>query len=585
MKSSWLLSGLAGMVGVLLLSSPAEAGRLQSWQLNRSTDSPTLRFTTDDDVQPRVQLLANPSRLVIDLPETRLDRPAVTQSEIGAIQSLRIAQFDGQTTRIVIQFAPGYTIDPQQVRVRGASPTQWTVEMPQPVQIANASGEQGEQENQGNFRAASQLEELRVTPDGFFLRTGGETPQIRQRWEDDRRRLILQLPNTALSQSFSQRQIEIDRYGVEQIQVDQAAGDSPNVTVTLLLSQDDTDWRISPGSGGVALIPTHSITAAQRPDSSRSLTRSAPDQPATIQGIDFADSGRQLVIRADRSLTNLESGWNRTTAEYQIVIPNARLADNTAQPRLEQNSPVLRFRAEQRDPTTVVIQFLPAAGIVIGELRSVQQTVALSLQGRRIPAGSTPSSPRTPAPLPNVSDSRITITIDPGHGGRDPGAVGIGGIRETDIVLDISLQVAELLQRQGVEVLMTRTDEREIDLQPRVSLANRARADLFVSIHANSISLSRPDVNGAETYYYSDSGRVLAQAIQNSIIEATGMRSRGVKSARFYVLRNTQMPAALVEVGFVTGAEDARLLADRNFRSTMAQAIVRGILQYVQQSF
>lgn len=414
------------------------------------------------------------------------------------------------------------------------------------------------------------------------MRTGGETPEIEQRWEDDRRRLVLQLPNTALASSFSQREIEIDRYGVDQIQVEQNEG-SPDVTVTLILNQDDTDWRISPGSGGVALIPTHSITAAQRPESSRSLTRPAPNQPATIQGFDLADSGRQLVIRADRSLTNAEGGWNRATAEYQIIIPNARLAENAVQPRLDQNSPFLRFRAEQRDPTTVVIQFLPAAGIVIGDLRSVQQTVALSFQGRRIPSGSTPSAARPPAPLPDVSNSRITIAIDPGHGGRDPGAVGIGSMHEADIVLDISQQVADLLRRQGVEVLMTRTDDREIDLPPRVSLANRARADVFVSIHANAISMSRPEVNGAETYYFSDSGRVLAQAIQNSIIQATGMRNRGVKSARFYVLRNTQMPAALVEVGFVTGAEDARRLADPNFRTVMAQAIVRGILQYVQQ--
>lgn len=582
MKFPWLFSGLAGMVGVLLLSSPAEAGRLQSWQLERSAENPTLRFTTDDDVQPRAQLLANPTRLVIDLPGTRLDRPAITEAGTGTIQSLRIAQFDAQTTRIVIEFAPGYTIDPQQVRVRGASPTQWAVQMPQPVRAAaeQESGEAGEQGNGG--AAATRLEELRVTPDGFFLRTGGETPEIEQRWEDDRRRLVLQLPNTALASSFSQREIEIDRYGVDQIQVEQNEG-SPDVTVTLILNQDDTDWRISPGSGGVALIPTHSITAAQRPESSRSLTRPAPNQPATIQGFDLADSGRQLVIRADRSLTNAEGGWNRATAEYQIIIPNARLAENAVQPRLDQNSPFLRFRAEQRDPTTVVIQFLPAAGIVIGDLRSVQQTVALSFQGRRIPSGSTPSAARPPAPLPDVSNSRITIAIDPGHGGRDPGAVGIGSMHEADIVLDISQQVADLLRRQGVEVLMTRTDDREIDLPPRVSLANRARADVFVSIHANAISMSRPEVNGAETYYFSDSGRVLAQAIQNSIIQATGMRNRGVKSARFYVLRNTQMPAALVEVGFVTGAEDARRLADPNFRTVMAQAIVRGILQYVQQ--
>ncbi len=398
---------------------------------------------------------------------------------------------------------------------------------------------------------------------------------------------MLQLPNTALASSFNQRQIEVDRYGVEQIQVDQAAGDSPDVTITLILNQDDTDWRVSPGSGGVALIPTHSVTADQRAESSRSLTRNRPaaNQPATIQAIELADRNRQLVIRADRSLSDLQSGWNRSTGEYQIVIPNARLANNAPQPRPDRNSPLLRFRATQQDATTVVLQFLPAGGIVLGDLRSADQTIALSLQGRRIPTGNIPSGNTSNEPLPDVSNSRITITIDAGHGGRDPGAVGIGGIRETDIVLDISRQVEQLLQQQGIEVLMTRTDDREIDLPPRVSLANRTRSDLFVSIHANALTMSRPDVNGAETYYFSDRGRVLAQAIQSNMIAATGMRDRGVKFARFYVLRNTQMPAALVEVGFVTGAEDARRLADPSFRRVMAQAIARGILQYVQQNF
>jgi N-acetylmuramoyl-L-alanine amidase len=117
-----------------------------------------------------------------------------------------------------------------------------------------------------------------------------------------------------------------------------------------------------------------------------------------------------------------------------------------------------------------------------------------------------------------------------------------------------------------------------------VQLANRLNANLFVSIHANAISMSRPDVNGVETYYYS-SGRALAQTIQNSILQATGAPNRGVRRARFYVLRHTAMPAVLVEVGFVTGRDDAPRLADASYRELMAQAIARGILQYVRQNY
>ena len=93
--------------------------------------------------------------------------------------------------------------------------------------------------------------------------------------------------------------------------------------------------------------------------------------------------------------------------------------------------------------------------------------------------------------------------IDPGHGGNDPGAVGIDSIHEADIVLPIAQQVAAALEQQGVQAILTRNDDREVELEPRVQLAERAHATLFVSIHANSISLDRPDVNGFETYYYS----------------------------------------------------------------------------------
>jgi N-acetylmuramoyl-L-alanine amidase len=170
--------------------------------------------------------------------------------------------------------------------------------------------------------------------------------------------------------------------------------------------------------------------------------------------------------------------------------------------------------------------------------------------------------------------------IDPGHGGPDPGAIGVGGLQEKGVVLDISQKVATILEQQGVQVVMTRSDDRDLDLEPRVQLAQRVNATAFVSIHANAISLSRPDVNGLETYYY-QSGLDLARSIHQSVLEGTGVPDRGVRSSRFYVLRRTSMPSVLVEVGFVTGRSDAARLADPNFRNQMAGAIARGILRYL----
>ncbi|MGK7890303.1 MAG: DUF3747 domain-containing protein [Leptolyngbyaceae cyanobacterium] len=189
-----------------------------------------------------------------------------------------------------------------------------------------------------------------------------------------------------------------------------------------------------------------------------------------------------------------------------------------------------------------------------------------------------PTAPTRPA---NPINRRV-IVLDPGHGGRDPGAVGRNNLYEKTVVNDITRKVADLLEAQGMQVVLTRQGDSTLDLEPRVQVAERNDADLFVSIHANAISMSRPEVNGAETYFYrSSAGRQLASHIQRNLV-ATGMRDRGVREARFYVIRRTSMPAALVEVGFVTGAQDAPRLASASFRTELAEAIAGGILSYVR---
>ena len=198
-----------------------------------------------------------------------------------------------------------------------------------------------------------------------------------------------------------------------------------------------------------------------------------------------------------------------------------------------------------------------------------------------VPTGSLPTARNLPA----VPRGRFRVVIDPGHGGPDPGAVGIGGLRETDVVLDVALQVAQLLQNQGVQVILTRTSEVDVDLPPRVALANRSGADLFVSLHANALSLDRPDVNGIETFYF-QGGRSyeLALSIQQQLMAVSpGTPDRGARPGRFFVIRRTVMPSVLTELGFVTGELDAPRLADARFRQSLAAAVAKGILNYLGQ--
>tara|TARA_Y100001968_G_scaffold319415_1_gene350936 strand:- start:815 stop:1900 length:1086 start_codon:yes stop_codon:yes gene_type:complete len=188
--------------------------------------------------------------------------------------------------------------------------------------------------------------------------------------------------------------------------------------------------------------------------------------------------------------------------------------------------------------------------------------------------------------LPNVPYGKYKVVIDPGHGGTDPGAVGINGLRETDIVLEVSKSVSGFLTNKGVKTILTRNYERTLDLQPRVNKANNSKADAFVSIHANATRGKRKDVNGLETYYYSGyKGYSLAKNIQKEILIVSPQSpDRGVRRSRFYVIRKTSMPAALVEIGFVTGMYDADLLRQKSYRNKMSFAIARGILNYLKVS-
>lgn len=136
-----LLPGvISTVIGILLASPAAYADTLKSWQLDARQQS--LEFTTDQSVQPAVQLVSNPSRLVIDLPGIRLKRPKVNQPYSGAIARVRIAQFNPYTTRMVIELAPGYQVDPQQVKVQSQSRTRWVVQLPNPQRGSSQIGSQ-----------------------------------------------------------------------------------------------------------------------------------------------------------------------------------------------------------------------------------------------------------------------------------------------------------------------------------------------------------------------------------------------------------------------------------------------------------
>lgn len=175
---------------------------------------------------------------------------------------------------------------------------------------------------------------------------------------------------------------------------------------------------------------------------------------------------------------------------------------------------------------------------------------------------------------------RIVIVIDAGHGGSDPGATG-NGLREKDITLAVALLVTAKLKGYDVIVYNTRTTDRFLSLSERARFSNSKNADIFVSIHVNSATIVT--ANGVETFSFNratnNNGKNLAQAIQDELVKISLFKSnRGIKTANFAVLRETNAPASLVELGFIKNTHDAKLL--KNNLDELAEAITLGIIKY-----
>ena len=209
-------------------------------------------------------------------------------------------------------------------------------------------------------------------------------------------------------------------------------------------------------------------------------------------------------------------------------------------------------------------------------------------------------------PSRNLSGRRLrNIVLDPGHGGRDPGNME-GKRQEKQYALTFANELRELLAKAGFSVSLTRTRDTFIELPERAAIARRRGADLFLSLHFNSADgPGGSGVKGVETYCmtpvrasstnargegagagaysgnrFDPKNVLLAYQLQKAITEKTGAEDRGVKRARFQVLRDAEMPAVLIEAGFMTNPSDARRIYETPLRRQTAQAIVDGVLAY-----
>ena len=295
------------------------------------------------------------------------------------------------------------------------------------------------------------------------------------------------------------------------------------------------------------------------------------------------DTYLHIEINTNREVKNFSIQENPNN-KYQLIfnIEDAQISNISRQEKLDGNIAKKVFLQEKKDTVqgkiylqeevnnNYKIYSLGKKGIAIDIFNSVVNTPVVS-----------------DVALSNVKNK--IITIDPGHGGTDSGAVGHNGYTEKEGAFAISQKVASILNQSGAKVVMTRDSDVDVygpnasarnELQARVDVGNNANSDIFVSIHCNAFV--NPAANGTQTFYYGSSyqGQRLAQSIQEKMIEANGLRDRGISTCNFYVVKHSYMPAVLIETAFITNYDEEALLSDDEWQTTMAKAIAEGINEY-----
>lgn len=295
------------------------------------------------------------------------------------------------------------------------------------------------------------------------------------------------------------------------------------------------------------------------------------------------DTYLHIEINTNREVKNFSIQENPNN-KYQLIfnIEDAQISNIARQEKLDGNIAKKVFLQEKKDTVqgkiylqeevnnNYKIYSLGKKGIAIDIFNSVVNTPVAS-----------------DVALSNVKNK--IITIDPGHGGSDSGAIGPNGYTEKEGAFAISQKVASILNQSGAKVVMTRDSDVDVygpnasarnELQARVDVGNNANSDIFVSIHCNAFV--NPAANGTQTFYYGSSyqGQRLAQSIQEKMIEANGLRDRGISTCNFYVVKHSYMPAVLIETAFITNYDEEALLSDDEWQTTMAKAIAEGINEY-----
>lgn len=537
---------LALCVWLAATATPAVAALVNILDVSYDASRDLIVIRADGRLVPKTTRLSNPDRMVIDLPGSRFGRAyqQIDQLAGTSITRVRVGQYLAGTTRIVLDLSRAtrfevltagndVLIPTRGQQVAGASVPTSAPKPPQPQRPTTPETPILRSINVHNGNISFLMSSRR--PYWSHLETGNPTTYT------------VVFPNVRLASGLHGAARGVNSGGILRWRSRQE-GDDARIEFDLTRTPDfditatGIGWRFS----------------QQQPQAAKPVQPALPpatDAPLTLRKV---GDQWQLVITADKAFTYKTA----TVADdrIQLDITGARVALPRDSVYIDSGL-IARVRVSNLGGgvSRLVIdldQPVKYAARLLGSRKSVLMSL------KRV--------------------NKDSVTVDPGHGGTDHGAIGTKGTREKDVTLAIATRLSRIMATNGMSVQMTRMKDLEILLRPRVEMANRNDSDVFISIHANSFGTMR-GVQGIETYYFNDDSYALAKAVHKHLVRSLKRPDRGVRKNNFYVVHHTKMPAALIEIGYLSNPDEEAKLKDPAYQEQAAQAIYSGIREFLEE--
>lgn len=507
----------------------------------------SLKHDSFSDIKFKKRIYNDPARLVFDIYDAKLDSPLTFREEniTGDISSVRVAQFEANTVRIVCEAKN--TIALEKIKIENIGQTLYFKFRVRNVILQDISFQDGD---------------LRIVADG---------PMVpRTILLDDPERLVLDLIGAELK-SVSQEQ-KIDNGVDESIRISQFETSIVRVVFTGKKTHD-REVRISDNEKQIIVIGKEGKSRAREGFTDELTKLAILNEDA--KSVTYQISGEKKLHYKFLKLHNPE--------RLVVDFIDHEMNDSFGAEPLAETSMVsdIRFgKATVGRPVTRVVFDLRGSKIE-EEFKENSDGTALyiRLKGE---ASDEEEDQEQDLDIKAINPSKKAIVvIDAGHGGYDYGAI-YEGYNEKDINLDVANKVNSYLAQAGVDSYMTRTEDRFISLAERVDISNTVAPKIFVSVHSNAIT-SNTKMSGLQTYYYSSTGYKLASVIHKQLLKEVKMEDGHVRKSNFFVCKNTRAPSILIEMGFMTNKDELRKLTSYSYQNKLAKAIAEGIIEYLEK--